>query len=100
MSVASLILVNLAASIVLITRIFYVILLVRVVASFFPPRRPGIWAQISAISGALTDPVLAPLRNRIPLWGGLDFSPLIALFLINIVGNLVASGLLWLATHV
>lgn len=96
----TLILANLAASISLLVHVFYVVLLVRVVVSFFPPRRAGIWSVVADISERLTDPVLAPIRRRVPLWGGLDFSPLIALFLVNLVGMLVVGGLLWLAVHI
>ena len=96
----SLVLYNLATSVGLVVDVFYIILLVRVVASFFPPRQAGIWATLAGLAERLSDPVLMPIRQRLPLWGGLDFSPLIALLLVNLVGNVVSSGLMWLALHV
>ena len=40
----------------------------------------------------ITDPVLEPLRRIIPTTGSIDFTPLIAIFLLQMVGN-VAAGL-------
>jgi YggT family protein len=40
--------------------------------------RNGIVATISDIVYKLTEPVLAPIRARMPSFGGLDLSPIIA----------------------
>lgn len=37
----------------------------------------------------LTEPILGPIRNRIPMMGALDFSPLIAFFLVDIVSYIL-----------
>ncbi|MDA8206117.1 MAG: YggT family protein [Thermaerobacter sp.] len=89
--------VRLAASVGLLERIFFVILLVRIVASFFPPRTDGLWNRIAGFSVRLTEPVLAPIRRRIPLMGMIDLSPLIAFFLVDIVGFLLSQLFLYLA---
>lgn len=89
--------VRLADSVYLLERIFWVILLVRIVASFFPPRTEGIWNSIAGFSVRLTEPVLAPIRRRIPLMGMLDLSPLIAFFLVDIVGYLLSTLFVYLA---
>jgi len=39
----------------------------------------------------ITEPVLGPLRRIIPPMGGLDFTPIIALFLLQIVERLLLS---------
>lgn len=39
----------------------------------------------------ITDPVLVPLRQIIPTIGGLDFSPMIAIFLLYIMLEAVQS---------
>ena len=39
----------------------------------------------------LTEPVLAPIRNRLPPTVGLDFSPIIAMILLQIVGQMLMS---------
>lgn len=41
----------------------------------------------------ITDPILAPLRRIIPSAGGLDFSPMIAIILLWILGMVVAEAL-------
>ena len=39
------------------------------------------------------EPLLAPIRRLLPTAGGLDFSPLVALVLLQLLRGLVASGL-------
>lgn len=53
--------------------------------------------ESSALSNFLvqvTEPLLAPIRRALPQWGVLDFSPLVALFLISILRALFNSALL------
>lgn len=89
--------INLAGTVHLLTTIFYVVLMVRIVASFFPPRTEGGWNWIAGFSVRLTEPVLAPIRRRIPLMGMMDLSPLIAFFLMDIAGFLLTRLFLYLA---
>jgi YggT family protein len=93
----SLILVNLADSVNILARIFYIVLLVRIVASFFPPKTDGWWSRVAGFSVQLTEPLLAPIRRRIPSVGTFDLSPLIAFFLVDIVALVLSSMLLYLA---
>ncbi|WP_338055074.1 YggT family protein [Sulfobacillus harzensis] len=93
----SIIAVHLAETVLLLTRIFYVVLMVRIVASFFPPRTDGLWSRVAGFSVRVTEPVLAPIRRRIPLMGMMDLSPLIAFFLVDIAGTLLYKLLLYLA---
>ena len=65
---------------------FYVVLVVRIVGSFFPPRTAGVWMRVIGWTVQMTEPVLAPIRRRIPLLGMLDLSALIAIFLVDIAG--------------
>ena len=44
----------------------------------------------------ITEPLLAPIRSLLPSFGGLDFSPLIAFFLLNFVERLVFMMLGWI----
>ncbi|MFN2286498.1 MAG: YggT family protein [Anaerolineae bacterium] len=44
----------------------------------------------------ITEPLLAPIRSILPTFGGLDFSPLIAFFLLNFVQRLVFMMLGWI----
>jgi YggT family protein len=47
------------------------------------PRQP-----LAMIVSSLTDPVLGPLRRLLPPMGGLDFSPMVLLFGLQLLGNL------------
>lgn len=73
--------------ILLITQLYSFILLARVLMS---------WVQIDPDSPLartlyqLTEPVLAPVRNLLPPMSGLDFSPIIAMFGVQIIGTIIA----------
>jgi len=71
----------------------YVLLLLRALISWFDlsPYSPGARAVIT-----ITDPVLKPLRHLLePLQGrfGLDFSPLVVFFAIEILRQIVTRAL-------
>ena len=73
-------------------RILYFLVLIRVLLSWIPVRRDGNFVKILY---ALTEPILAPIRaliNKSPLGGPgmmLDFSPIIAWILIDLIKNLL-----------
>lgn len=48
--------------------------------------------QIWKVINALTDPLLAPIRNILPPLGGLDMSPLILLLVLQFVRDLIVSS--------
>lgn len=48
----------------------------------------GVFVFLTAIN-RFTDPVLFRIRRIIPTIGGLDFSPVIALFLIHVLRNVI-----------
>jgi len=79
---------------------FYVVLVVRIVGSFFPPRTAGVWMRVIGWTVQMTEPVLAPIRRRIPLLGMLDLSALIAIFLVDIAGFILRQFFIFLAVHV
>lgn len=65
----------------LITLIF-----LRVVLSWFVPRNSNALMDFLINS---TEPIMAPIRKAVPLVGNLDFSPIIAYFLVDIIRNLL-----------
>lgn len=78
--------------------ILYVLLLARVLTSWFRPRyrnRENNWFfQIDDLIWRATEPFLAPIRNLLPLGNmGIDFSPLILFFLIRLVGGWLVAAL-------
>lgn len=48
----------------------------------------GVFVLINAVN-RFTDPVLYQIRRIIPTMGGLDFSPVIAIFLIHVLQNII-----------
>lgn len=52
---------------------------------------PDVIVTVHETLGRIWEPVLRPIRNALPSMGGLDFSPLIVLILLQIVRSLVLS---------
>jgi len=67
-------------------RLYYYILLARIVLSWV---RVDWYHPVVQWIYRVTEPVLAPFRRVLPPLGGLDFSPIIALLVLQIVERLV-----------
>jgi YggT family protein len=61
-------------------------LIVRVVSSWLPISPYSGWIRWSY---ALSEPILAPMRRIVPAMGGIDFTPIIAYFVLNIVESIL-----------
>ena len=59
---------------------------VRVIMSWVPVRLP---LGLNDLVWNVTEPVLAPIRRYMPIAGGMDFSPLIALLLVQIITSII-----------
>ncbi len=59
---------------------------VRVLLSWVPMKLP--WG-LGEFVWSVTEPILAPIRRALPFMGGIDFSPIIAFFLIQFLASLV-----------
>ncbi len=71
----------------LLIDIYQIILLLRVLLSWF---RVDPYNPVARILYALTDPLLDPIRQLLPSTGMLDFSPLIAFLLLFALRNVIA----------
>jgi YggT family protein len=73
----------------LLLTIYWVVLIVRILASWFPPPRSGALRTILRFVYDVTDPVLRPLRNLIPALRmgsmAMDFSPIILFIVIGVL---------------
>jgi YggT family protein len=58
----------------------------RVIMSWVPMRLPF---GLNELVWNVTEPVLAPIRRYLPIAGGMDFSPLVALLLIQILASII-----------
>ena len=66
----------------LLFEILRIVLLIRIVLSWLPHNRNHLLINIIY---QMTEPLLEPFRNMINPIGGIDLSPIIVFFLINIV---------------
>lgn len=70
-----------------LAQVLIIAIIIRAILSWFPPSRT--LAPVSAVISDFTDPVLRPIQRRLPLFGGFDLSPLIAILLISVIESLV-----------
>ena len=70
----------------LLCDVITIIILLRVVVSWISP---GSTNMLVVVLYRLTEPILAPLRRIIPRVGPLDFSPLVAIILIQVIYRLL-----------
>ena len=70
-----------------IAQVLILVLIARVILSWLP--RIGVLTPVATLLDGITEPILSPIRRRLPFFGGLDLSPLVALLLISIVEALV-----------
>lgn len=61
-------------------------LLVRVISSWLPISPFSVWVRWSYL---LSEPILAPMRRIVPGLGGLDITPILAYFLLNLTESLL-----------
>jgi YggT family protein len=71
----------------LVVRIEIILIFARVLLSWFPGIPP--WHPAVRALAAVTDPVLLPFRRLLPTIGGLDFSPIVAIVALQVVGGFV-----------
>lgn len=74
-------------------QIYWLILLVRILLSWFPMPRSGAGARLVSILFELTDPILRPLRNLIPPARAgamaIDFSPILVFIGIGVIQRVI-----------
>jgi len=78
----------------ILVRLLSLAILARVLLSWIPIDRNGRFAEIIL---QITEPVVGPIRKVLPTLGGLDFSPMIAMILLEMVRTVVINLLLTLA---
>lgn len=67
----------------------------RVILSWFMTNpRGGSFMTIYEILVRVTDPILAPLRRIIPRMGMFDLTPMVAIILLQIIGEIVVAALI------
>ncbi len=71
-------------------------ILLRAILSWFRPQTYNrLYSQFSRLLYQITEPLLGPVRNFLPVGGmGIDFSPLIVVYLLGWIRNLLLR-MLW-----
>lgn len=73
-----------------------ILLVIRAVLSFFPPPpRSSMLYSFGRLLYQVTEPVLRPIRGVLPEFGGVDFSPLVAILAIWVILMLLRSLLVF-----
>jgi YggT family protein len=90
MCVWCLLLVFLGAFINVLAQAEVLAIFVRVIMSWVPVRLPF---GLNELVWNVTEPVLAPIRRYLPIAGGMDFSPFIALLLVQIIASVILRAL-------
>jgi YggT family protein len=89
----------LATALNLFLTMLRVLILARILSSWFRPRQRtsgnGWFFALDDMVYRATEPLLAPIRNLLPQGGmGLDFSPLILLLLVQLLGGFLINVLI------
>lgn len=75
--------------------IYSYVLIARILCSWLP--NVDWYKQPFRLLNALTEPVLAPFRKLIPPLGGIDFSPIVLFFALNLLqsalGSIIKGGI-------
>jgi YggT family protein len=73
-----------------LVNVFTWLIIIRALLSFVRPSGYNrLYQDVVGTLDMLTEPVVAPIRNVVPMVGMFDFSPLIALILLQVVGSLL-----------
>lgn len=74
--------------------IYSVLIVVWCLMSWIPRRPGGLVEDIRGAIGMLVEPYLSLFRRFIPPMGGIDFSPIVAILVLNVIERLVFTLLL------
>ena len=68
-----------------IVRVMTLLIITYVIIGYFLDYYHPIRQTLSSV----IEPLLSPIRNRLPSMGGLDFSPLILIIILQVFGSLI-----------
>ncbi len=70
----------------ILIELYMLVILARVLMSWF---QVDPYSPLAQAIFKLTEPVLAPARNLIPPAGGLDFSPIVVIILLQVLASII-----------
>ncbi len=71
------------------------LIVVYILLSWFPVRPGGLVYDIRSVLASVCEPYLGIFRRFIPPFGGLDFSPVVAILALNLIIRLVIGILVY-----
>lgn len=69
--------------------VYFIVLLARVILSWFPLQPGTPMASIASIIYQLTEPIMGPVRRIIPSIGMIDISPIVVFFGLRILQSAI-----------
>jgi YggT family protein len=81
---------SLTTAVDLIFQTLWWVVLGRVLISWFDPAGSG---RLSRILFDMSEPILAPARRILPTFGGVDWSPLATMVVLNLLRDVIVSRL-------
>ena len=72
---------------VLIFQLLSVIILIRSFLSWLAPGQSNLFTRVIY---QFSEPILRPIRRIVPIWRGLDFSPFIAIVILQVIVQLIS----------
>ncbi len=80
----------LASLVDLITKFYFVTIFIQILMSWINPMARN---DILDLLHSLNEPIMRPARNLLPPMGGIDFSPIIVIVILQLVGMLIVAPL-------
>ncbi len=74
----------------LLLQIFQLAIFIRILAGWVDPQAAN---RATQVLHEITEPILGPIRRIMPQMGMFDFSPIIAVLLLNALGQIVLTAL-------
>ncbi|MBI2847184.1 MAG: YggT family protein [Chloroflexi bacterium] len=76
--------------VIILCQVLSIAIFIRVILSWFPVGTPS--NPFVAFVYQVTEPILTPLRQILPRTGALDFSPLVAIVILQVIQYFAARG--------
>ena len=70
----------------LVVNIFTILIIGRALLSWFDP---GMQTPVGRVLRDITEPIIAPIRQVMPSLGMFDLSPIVALLLVRLIGQMI-----------
>ena len=72
--------------------IYVLVIFGRILLSWFPISRGSPMESVYSALYTVTEPVLGPVRRALPAMGGFDFSPIVVIVGLQLLGQAIARG--------